>query len=84
MKNTILIICVILLFAGCGSTNPLEGSGQNFGFLSGIWDGFTILFAFVGKIFGMNINIYEVQNNGNWYNFGFIIGLYFHIGIAIK
>ena len=30
MKNTILIICVILLFAGCGSTNPLEGTGDNF------------------------------------------------------
>jgi hypothetical protein len=22
-----------------------------------------------------NVNIYEVHNNGNWYNFGFMFGL---------
>ncbi|WP_323595836.1 hypothetical protein [Aliarcobacter butzleri] len=70
MKNTILILFIILLFTGCGSVNPLEGTGGNFGFLSGIWDGFTVLFSFIGKIFGANVNIYEVYNNGNWYNFG--------------
>jgi hypothetical protein len=26
-------------------------------------------------MFGGNINIYEVANNGNWYNLGFIFGL---------
>ncbi|WP_269093420.1 hypothetical protein [Aliarcobacter butzleri] len=28
-------------------------------------------------LFGANVNIYEVYNNGNWYNFGYLIGLLF-------
>ncbi len=32
MKNTILILFIVLLFVGCGSVNPLEGTGNNFVF----------------------------------------------------
>ena len=69
MKKLALTTLIALLFIGCGSSNPLEGAG------SGFWDGITILFAFIGKMFGADVNIYEVANNGNWYNFGFLIGV---------
>jgi hypothetical protein len=26
-------------------------------------------------LFNDNVNIYEVHNNGNWYNFGFMLGV---------
>lgn len=74
MKTLALTALIALVFIGCGSTNPLEGAGGNYGFFSGLWDGFTVLFAFIGKMFGADWNIYEVTNNGNWYNFGFLIG----------
>jgi hypothetical protein len=29
----------------------------------------------VASLFKSNLNIYEVHNNGGWYNFGFLFGL---------
>jgi hypothetical protein len=26
-------------------------------------------------LFNDHVNLYEVHNNGNWYNFGFVFGL---------
>ena len=78
MKILTLTALIALLFIGCGSTNPLEGTGGNYGFFSGLWDGVTILFAFLGKAIGMDVNIYEVANNGNWYNFSKYGRFFFH------
>lgn len=75
MKKIILTLLIALVFVGCGQPNPLEGTGSNYGFFSGLWDGWTVFFAFIGKIFGANVNIYEVANDGNWYNFGFLLGV---------
>ena len=74
MRKIIVSIGIVLFFTGCGNTNPNEVS-QGVGFFSGIWDGWTVFFAFVGKMFGANYNIYEVNNNGNFYNFGFLLGM---------
>jgi len=30
--------------------------------------------SFVISLFTDSINIYDVHNNGNWYNFGFVLG----------
>lgn len=76
MKKILLITTITstLLFSGCAGVNPLEGTGESYGFFAGFWDGFTVLFAFIGKMFGADMNIYEVANNGNWYNLGFMFG----------
>jgi hypothetical protein len=82
-KKWILLILVLLLVPAiaCGSSNPLEGvpnegnSGPA-GFWSGLWDGFTATIAFFLNLFGVaDYNIYEVNNNGGWYNLGFLIGI---------
>jgi hypothetical protein len=26
------------------------------------------------SLFSKNVNVYEVHNNGSWYNFGFVLG----------
>ena len=30
--------------------------------------------TFVISLFTDNVNLYEVHNNGNWYDFGFVLG----------
>lgn len=72
-------ISIVLFITGCGGENGLEGTnmlGYDYpaGFFWGIWDGLTTPFAFIGKMFGADVNIYEVSNSGNWYNFGFLLG----------
>jgi len=32
--------------------------------------------SFVLSLFEKNITVYEITNNGNWYNFRFVLGCY--------
>jgi len=44
------------------------------GFWWGLWNGLTMGFSLIGSIFSDDITIYDVNNNGGWYNFGFWLG----------
>ena len=44
------------------------------GFWLGLWHGIIAPVTFVISLFTENVNFYEVHNNGNWYDFGFVIG----------
>ena len=59
--------------------NKLENSenqeGKVAGFWLGLWHGLIAPITFVLSLFKDNIGVYEVHNNGRWYNFGFIFGL---------
>jgi len=71
------LIATLLLLAGCAGPNPLQDTGDAAGFFSGLWHGLTVLFSFIGKLFGASVSIYEVHNTGCWYDFGFLIGAVF-------
>ena len=45
------------------------------GFWPGLWQGLISPITFLISLFTSEVNIYEVQNNGNWYDFGFILGV---------
>lgn len=59
--------------------NQLENSeneaGNVAGFWRGLWHGLIAPLMFFVSLFKDNVNIYEVHNNGRWYNFGYIMGL---------
>lgn len=72
-----LPLLAIVLLAGCAGPNPLIGTpGRSgvAGFWSGLWHGLICPIAFVISLFNHAFTIYEVHNNGNWYNGGFILG----------
>lgn len=81
MKRNLIILTlslILLVLTGCADTvnvqqclPPVEPSG----FWSGVWHGMIVWYSFVGSLFIDNITIYDVNNNGAWYNFGFIGGL---------
>jgi len=75
-----IAILAILLLVGCAAgTNPtvnvLDADGNNAGFWSGLWHGIISPVTFIISLFSDNVNVYEVYNNGNWYNFGFMLGI---------
>ena len=82
MKKVILVIAIILVLlvlAGCAAaTNSQVGTanaqGQPAGFLLGLWHGFISPVTFIISLFSKVVGIYEIHNNGNWYNFGFVLG----------
>jgi hypothetical protein len=45
------------------------------GFWLGLWQGLISPITFVISLFNEEVNIYEVNNNGNWYDFGFMLGV---------
>ena len=44
------------------------------GFRAGFWHGMIVPITFVVSLFNPGVRIYETNNNGGWYDFGFIMG----------
>lgn len=45
------------------------------GFWQGLWHGVIAGPAFIVGLFAENVEIYERNNSGGWYDFGFLFGL---------
>jgi hypothetical protein len=80
-KTALLLIFIVMMFAlsACfAEGNPMEkvpdDLGETAGFLKGLWHGIIAPFTFFVSLFTDGIHMYEVHNNGGWYNFGFVIG----------
>jgi hypothetical protein len=76
----VFLLLLTLVLAGCApGANQSKGApnSQNVlaSFWLGIWQGFIAPFVFVVSLFKSNLNIYEVHNNGAWYNLGYLLGL---------
>lgn len=83
MKILFCVLMISMLFiaiSGCAAgPNELENipddEGKVAGFWQGLWQGFISPFTFLVSLFSDTVNIYEVHNNGGWYNFGFMFGV---------
>jgi len=51
-----------------------DASGHVAGFWLGLWQGIIAPVAFLISLFRDHVNVYEIHNNGNWYNLGFVLG----------
>ena len=51
-----------------------DAGGDVAGFWLGLWHGVIAPVTFIISLFKNSIDLYEVHNNGNWYNFGFVLG----------
>lgn len=80
-SSTLLVMLLLLLMvlAACApGPNPSKGTAGSYGvagFWLGLWHGFIAPFMLVASLFKSNLGIYEVHNNGGWYNFGYLFGL---------
>lgn len=71
------VALLVLALAGCAAgPNPALDTGPDpAGFWLGLWHGFILPVTFIVSLFTDDVSIYEVQNSGNWYDFGYVIGL---------
>ena len=83
-----LAILLILVLGACAPgmnehAHTASAEGVVAGFWRGLWHGIIVPITFLISLFDGKIGIYEVHNNGGWYNFGFLVGLLsFHGGRA--
>ena len=76
----LLILVLVMTLTACAAgpnmaAESADEDGEIAGFWLGLWHGFISPFTFIISLFNDNINIYEVYNNGGWYNFGFMFGV---------
>ncbi len=71
-----LLVAVLFIVSSCANAVPMDEcvSGDPYGFWSGLLHGLIAPFAFIGSLFNDEIAIYAVNNNGGWYDFGFLFG----------
>ena len=78
MRRTALLLAVILLglvVTACAPGENLAVTGDGgAGFWLGLWHGIIAPLTFLISLFTDGVNVYEVNNNGNWYDFGFVLG----------
>jgi hypothetical protein len=66
----------VLLSSCAAGPNPEVGTGEDpAGFWLGLWHGIIMPITFFISLFTDDVNVYEVVNSGNWYDFGFFIGV---------
>lgn len=76
LRYTLYFVLVAFLFTGCADVTLIEEctTVAPYGFWSGLWHGIVAPFAFIGSLFSDSIAMYAINNNGGWYDFGFVLG----------
>ena len=70
------VVAAAVLSSCAAGPNPAAGTGEEpAGFWLGLWHGLIMPITFFISLFTDDVNVYEVVNDGNWYDFGFFIGV---------
>ena len=74
------LVCLLLLITLIASAGCVPGDGEHTaekpaGFFWGIWHGWIAPISLIWGIFNPDIRVYESQNTGWWYDFGFYIAI---------
>ncbi len=74
----ITLICIVFLTGCLAGPNIIAEKAEDgvklAGFIKGLWHGIIAPITFIISIFTSKINMYEVMNNGLWYDLGFVLG----------
>jgi hypothetical protein len=70
------VLTVLVLFLVSTSCAPgnVRFDKKPAGFFAGLWHGFICVFTFIIGLFSDSVRMYEVDNSGNWYDLGFLLG----------
>lgn len=74
LKLLFLFITIIIL-TGCVPGGGTFHQDNPAGFFSGIWHGWIAPVLLIISIFNNSVRIYEVNNTGFWYDFGFYMAI---------
>ena len=86
MKKLIYILgaFTLLLLTGCADVSHyqiLDTTEHTYGFWGGTWHGMVMIPSFIGSLIWDDVAVYAVNNNGSWYDFGFVGGFFIMIRV---
>ena len=76
-----VVACVVVLLGACAAGvnpevgTPPPGATAPAGFWLGLWHGIILPISWIVSLFTSTVSPYEVHNNGNWYDVGFVVGI---------
>ena len=73
------LVIFLLITISCAPGNK-RFDEKPAGFLAGLWHGIICVITFVISLFTDSVHMYEVNNSGGWYNFGFLLGAAIALG----
>jgi len=75
-KSFWIILSVATLTFSCAQAIDVQQfvDTEPYGFWSGLWHGIIAPVTFFVSLFVEEVAIYAVNNNGGWYDFGFVLG----------
>jgi hypothetical protein len=81
MKKVLFILLVFTVFSCADRVGyQIDPNQHIYGFWGGVWHGAIMLPDFIMSLFYDDVAVYATNNNGVWYDFGFVGGL----GLCIK
>lgn len=71
-----LALVWVVFASGCADAVNVDACApaEPRGFVFGLIHGFIAPFAFIVSLFDSDVAMYAVNNNGGWYDFGFVLG----------
>ncbi|MCK5130254.1 MAG: hypothetical protein KAQ68_10395 [Clostridiales bacterium] len=80
MKKKLAIIIILIILVAFLLSSCIPGDGKHTtkkpaNFMWGVWHGWIAPVSVVVGIFNSDIRVYEVNNTGWWYDFGFYIAI---------
>ena len=81
----LLMIGFVLVLTACAAganeaVGIVDADGDVAGFWLGFWHGLIAPITLLISLFKDGVNVYEVHNNGNWYDFGFVFAIVTFLG----
>ncbi|GAA2104934.1 hypothetical protein GCM10009841_23360 [Microlunatus panaciterrae] len=71
----VLAALLLLAVTSCAAGPSRVPTANPAGFWLGLWHGLILPITFIVSLFNDAVGVYDIHNNGHWYDFGFLIGV---------
>lgn len=75
--KSLILGCFLTLLTACAAGDVQFTPETPAGFWHGLWHGIISVVSLIVHLFNDNVRVYEVNNAGSLYDFGFLLGVIF-------
>lgn len=75
MRSRLFLLLTVILLSACTAGDTQFTAESPAGFWYGLWHGVIAVIALIIHLFNDAVMVYEVNNTGGWYDFGFLLGV---------
>jgi len=75
--KSLILFSFIFLLTSCAAGDSQFTQESLAGFWFGLLHGIIVLISLIFHLFNESVVVYEINNTGGWYDFGFLLGVIF-------